>query len=318
MINPGKISLIAWIAAVFSIVWITLLAFAEFIVGERHGLSALITYMPQLPLGIPIFISLALSIRAGKRRVILLNIVIMIVFVVVFMGFNFGFGKHADSAQICVMTWNVHGGINNAQNVLSVIEQNSPDAVFLQEVDDFSPLIIGLKANGWNVVKAYDVAVASRHALASPSTFLLLPDSGRRALVTKMSAPGGWLNLVCVHFGSDVSGAPQSRSKTHLCGNIESRSVQVRNLIEKTKKSRTIIAGDFNMPPRGVVYYRLARRFPNTSAAELGLGYTYPSRFPLLRIDHILTTPDLHPMSCKTVTTRASDHLPVVARIALN
>lgn len=87
--------------------------------------------------------------------------------------------------------------------------------------------------------------------------------------------------------------------------------------MESCGRQNTIIAGDFNMPPRGVVYRRIAGQYRNAFSAGNGFGYTYRSSLPVLRIDHIFLSPDLRPVRCRTIGTRVSDHRPVVAEVEL-
>ena len=80
-----------------------------------------------------------------------------------------------------------------------------------------------------------------------------------------------------------------------------------------------IVAGDFNNPPRGLLYGRLAEQWTDAFAqAGWGSGFTFPAHFPLMRIDYLWLSPSLRAVDCYTLGTRASDHLPVVADILLD
>jgi endonuclease/exonuclease/phosphatase (EEP) superfamily protein YafD len=78
---------------------------------------------------------------------------------------------------------------------------------------------------------------------------------------------------------------------------------------------RLILAGDFNAAPWSWQMMRLA------AAANLRRHGTYavswPSHLPIVLIDNLLTTPDIKGVSFKTGPFLGSDHLPVVATVAL-
>jgi endonuclease/exonuclease/phosphatase family metal-dependent hydrolase len=84
-----------------------------------------------------------------------------------------------------------------------------------------------------------------------------------------------------------------------------------------------VLAGDLNSMPRGRVYrsFATAMRDVQTAGAGGAAAPTFPSRRPLLRIDHIFVSPDIqveHAAVLASPRARiASDHLPLVARLAL-
>jgi endonuclease/exonuclease/phosphatase (EEP) superfamily protein YafD len=77
----------------------------------------------------------------------------------------------------------------------------------------------------------------------------------------------------------------------------------------------TIVVGDFNAAPWSWQMMRFA------AASGLRRHGTYaaswPSRFPLVLIDNVLTTPDIKRVSFRTGPDLGSDHLPIVATAAL-
>lgn len=91
----------------------------------------------------------------------------------------------------------------------------------------------------------------------------------------------------------------------------------VRQVLEQTTgfpNTPTIFGGDFNAPAPDVVHRQLAADFTDTFAAVgTGWGDTFQRRLPILRIDHLYTTPQITPVRCRAVTTRHSDHRMVVA-----
>jgi endonuclease/exonuclease/phosphatase family metal-dependent hydrolase len=83
-----------------------------------------------------------------------------------------------------------------------------------------------------------------------------------------------------------------------------------------------ILAGDLNAAPRSRAYRRLAARM--TDAQSVVDGHrpqaTFPSRWPLRRIDHVFVTRAVKVVRVQSVRTPlarvASDHLPLVVDLA--
>ena len=76
------------------------------------------------------------------------------------------------------------------------------------------------------------------------------------------------------------------------------------------------IAGDTNLPGLSAVFRRTLSRYSDAfRVAGWGLGYTFPQKFPFLRLDRILTNHKLRAVSFGVGCEGASDHLCVVAEI---
>ena len=75
-----------------------------------------------------------------------------------------------------------------------------------------------------------------------------------------------------------------------------------------------ILCGDFNDTPTSFTYNQLSEglndSFTNTG---MGLGQTYNGKFPTLRIDYILYSPEFELNSFKTTEVNLSDHFPIVS-----
>jgi endonuclease/exonuclease/phosphatase family metal-dependent hydrolase len=83
-----------------------------------------------------------------------------------------------------------------------------------------------------------------------------------------------------------------------------------------------ILAADLNALPSGRNYRRLASMLAaNDMPQQLISPATFPSRLPLLRIDHIIVSPSVQVQTITAVSTAlsrmASDHLPLVADFSL-
>lgn len=79
-----------------------------------------------------------------------------------------------------------------------------------------------------------------------------------------------------------------------------------------------ILAGDLNTPPDSDLLRPLRRRFRFAfERAGWGYGYTWTVGRPMMRIDHILATPDWAPTTCRVGPPVGSDHFPVWAELVL-
>ncbi|HEU5118406.1 MAG TPA: endonuclease/exonuclease/phosphatase family protein [Isosphaeraceae bacterium] len=99
------------------------------------------------------------------------------------------------------------------------------------------------------------------------------------------------------------------------------RQKQVEVLLAQTlghSDDPIVIAGDFNTPPESRLLDPL-RDLGQFGFDEVGLGYGYtrPSSLAFVAIDHIVATPQWVFTRCEVGPDVGSDHLPVIAELAL-
>ena len=232
-----------------------------------------------------------------------------------------------------VMSYNVHActgtdGRISTERIARVIASYGADVVALQELDQHRPRTGGadqaheiaerlrLHHHFHPAFEAeegrYGVAVLSRFPIqvrhAGP-----LP-SGRRAreprgaLWVGLDLGGRWVELLCTHLGLRRE---ECRAQgEHLLGAGWLGAMDAAHPL--------VVCGDFNALPASW----LCRRSPRIlQDAQVGLSghrpaATWPSRLPVLRLDHVLVGARLEVVQVKVPRTRltraASDHLPVV------
>ncbi|MBK8555696.1 MAG: endonuclease/exonuclease/phosphatase family protein [Lewinellaceae bacterium] len=79
-----------------------------------------------------------------------------------------------------------------------------------------------------------------------------------------------------------------------------------------------VVCGDFNDTPNSFVYRKVSDGLNDTFRDKgFGLGTTFAGALPFLRIDYILTSPEVKTYSCRVLRGNYSDHYPVVAVIGL-
>jgi endonuclease/exonuclease/phosphatase family metal-dependent hydrolase len=230
--------------------------------------------------------------------------------------------------RLRVMSYNIrHGrgldGKVDLGRIADVIASRSPDVVALQEVDQLRPRSgaidqaeelgrrLGMEARFAPCMTVgdalYGLATLTRGDVVDVlgSHQIRLPHTGGRfseprcALVTRVrwaGAPGG-IDVV----------------NTHLSLRPAERGAQAAALGAELHATDVILAGDFNCTPRSDCYRVLGGSF----RAALARGPSWPSRMPVLQLDHLLYGAALEASEAAVVRSRearrASDHLPIVA-----
>ena len=233
-----------------------------------------------------------------------------------------------------ILTYNVRhclgiDGRLSFQRIATVIASCEPDIVALQELDahrarsggiDQARAIadeLRMEAHFFAAIQEETGAYGDAILTAYPCTLAkagLLPTLKSRPFVE----PRGAL-WVSVHVG----GAEIQVFNTHL-GLLEAlRLQQLGGLLgpdwigHPDCREPVILAGDFNAIPGSCAYKRLAACLRD---AQTGLGKprpqpTYPSRAPLLRLDHVFVSRSIEVLKAQVVRTPpariASDHLPL-------
>lgn len=80
-----------------------------------------------------------------------------------------------------------------------------------------------------------------------------------------------------------------------------------------------ILCGDLNSTPHDWVHGHISRGYQDVYAASRvsGWGATYHAKFPLFRIDHIIASREWTVVEAQVLRQPRSDHLPLLARLAL-
>lgn len=230
----------------------------------------------------------------------------------------------ADRAGVArIMTWNIHGAFGrnprfDLTGVVNLIRRWDPDIVALQEVDsrraftdgvnpfDFLPGAVGAFGVGAKSMITEDGDYGQMLISRWPISHQDVRDISfagcepRRAIRAEVTTPFGPLIVVATHLGLS----------------IRERRSQTRTLLDLAGgEGPAVIIGDFNdwfWP--GSVRSVLSRRFPGRTRYR-----TFPSVFPLLRLDRIYCRPRQALISSfiDPQARAISDHLPVIADLSL-
>ncbi|MDF3810663.1 MULTISPECIES: endonuclease/exonuclease/phosphatase family protein [Rhodopseudomonas] len=220
------------------------------------------------------------------------------------------------------MTWNVHGTFTlnpgfDLPGVIALIQKWSPDIIAIQEIDsrsrDENPFDRLQSALGGSSIGALSIVTADGdygQMLISRWPWARTPivndisfgeREPRRAISADILTPRGPLRVVATHLGLSI------RERRQQAGSL-------LRLAEAADHPAVVI-GDLNdwfwiNSVRGVLAQRLRIRTRNR---------TFPSRFPLLKLDRI------YGCGIRLLASRVdpaarvlSDHLPVIADIRLD
>jgi len=228
--------------------------------------------------------------------------------------------------ELSVASYNIHKGIGTDRRrdlarTAAVIGEIGADILALQEADtrfgtrkglldldrirrDLGLISVPLDgpgdAHGW-----HGNLLLVRNALVQEVHQLMLPGlEPRGAMVTDLKIAGQPLRVVNAHLGLlPRSRAAQARAMIDKIGQLEGRP--------------TLLLGDLNeWRGGGAALQTLGQHFQIAEALP-----SFPSRYPLLALDRMMLSPhgELLDVSAhdSPLSRRASDHLPIKARLRL-
>jgi endonuclease/exonuclease/phosphatase family metal-dependent hydrolase len=237
--------------------------------------------------------------------------------------------------SIRILTYNVHScrgtdGKVDPARIAAVIASCNADIVALQEVD------VG-RARSGGVDQA--ARIADHLGMAShfhPALYLEEEQYGdailtalpaelvKAAPLPSLGEPRGaiWVSV-------DIGGVNLQVINTHLGLRRRERLTQAAALLGpewlgamEERHAPAVLLGDFNATPSSAPYRALVAHGQDVQLTNGGRPRaTFPSRFPFLRLDHIFVGEGIETVHAEVrtdaVTKRASDHLPVLAEIAV-
>ncbi|MBP1842676.1 endonuclease/exonuclease/phosphatase family metal-dependent hydrolase [Rhizobium petrolearium] len=240
-----------------------------------------------------------------------------------------------DGPRLKILSYNVHSCIGTDRQldparVAEVIATVEPDIIGLQELD------VGRSRTG-GVDQAHAIASLLRMEFHFHPALNVAEERYGDAILTALPArmiKGAGLPSVGEPRGAiwveiKVGDHCLQVVNTHLGLRGRDRLSQISTLLGPSwlgspachRKPRILI-GDFNSTPSTATYKIVARRMADVqSRLKAKPRATFPSRYPLLRIDHIFVSSEVTPVDVQVISTpltrRASDHLPLLTTIRL-
>lgn len=279
-----------------------LLILGHRLVPDVAGVGSLIdTAAPWLGLAIPM---LALAALVLRSRPAALSVIAPLVAWLIAFG-SAWLPSGGGAVDLRVASQNVRANNADPAATVEAVEATGADIIGLQEVTDQAAPRIAAALHGrypYHVSES-TVELWSRYPI-SHFTGVDLGLSWTRALRAEITSPKGALTVYVVHLASARAGATATRDSTMTA------------LVERVKadaSNRIVVIGDLNTASTDRVLAPLTDLLHDTQqAAGVGLGFTWPSGFPLTRPDHVLFR-GLHAASACVVKTPGSDHCAVTA-----
>lgn len=255
-------------------------------------------------------------------------------------------GGHAPEVPLRVVSYNIHAGAG-PDNVLDLDRQTDvlrsldADVIGLQEVDVhwgdrsqwrdlagelaarlgmhvfFAPIYSLEPAAPGEPRREYGLAVLSRHRILSAENHAITRLSTQDENPVPAPAPG--FPEVVVR----VRGVPVHVYATHLdyrpdpairtAQVADTRRIMAEDCDEHGRCPRQVLLGDFNAEPDAP---ELAPLWDRLTDADPGAP-SFPAQAPVKRIDYVTAGDGIRVRRAAVVSTLASDHLPVVADLAL-
>ena len=218
-----------------------------------------------------------------------------------------------------VLSYNVHGLRDDRAALTGLVRDLAPDVVVVQE----APRRFRWRSKCAALANDFGLVVAAGGQ----------PSLGNLILVSlRVRVHEGWSLRYPLTPGRHLRGAAFARcsvrgaqftvSGSHLATDARERPDQAARWKEALSavEGLLIAAGDLNEGPGGGAWRTIADGLTDTAGAT-SPALTFPATLPRLRIDGLFVSPEIEVERYEVVETeqarRASDHLPVLAELAL-
>jgi endonuclease/exonuclease/phosphatase (EEP) superfamily protein YafD len=306
--------------------------------SDRWWPATMLMFAPRALFILPVLALAAIAGWQGRQRLWWLHGATALLVLGPLMGLSIPFSRLVSAAgdrpRVRILALNQGSGLITGGAVIRLIERQEPDIICFQEhytgtegIPD-PALEEYLTAHGWQRTK--ERAIVSRWPIVEELPPLEDADIGETFWRARMSrarvrAPSGAEFVVAsVHLPSMFYAFHDFRSKgvenfkKHMNWRAERTGKAVATLASANDLP-LLVAGDFNMPADSTLMadFSLAGLRYAFDAAGWGYGYTRPSSWPWVRIDHILASDDFTFTRAWVGPDVGSDHLPVLAEAAL-
>ena len=229
-----------------------------------------------------------------------------------------------------VLAWNVHFGDAGAEAFARELRAVAPDVALFEATNHVAHEAMVAALPGFHVERLASYSVASRFPIVDRSIpWELATRSGPPYVRLTIETPSGPVKIFAVHPVSQRGAFYQTfrhgglRRAVKVAHDLftedyDRRRSELTSLAREAAAAgpRVIVAGDFNVAGRSGLLATLFDDFEDSFVERgIGFGYTFPVRYPFLRLDRILGK------GFRFVRTgvggkQASDHRPVYADVA--
>ncbi|PCI47755.1 MAG: hypothetical protein COB51_05625 [Moraxellaceae bacterium] len=310
--------------------------------SQLASVQSLLLYLPYWLMYLPLLVAVPLSIWVSKPLSLLLALVAILNALQIFDLYAWNASAEDKTklpGQLRVLTFN-QGGTPKSDLLRQYAEKMQVDVMLFQE--SHRRKVPKMSEAGWQrscqlrlcVVSRYPFRIEERIKRPRKNSgdyagisykFKLRIDS--QGVQPKDSQEEGGkdivLNLYNVHFDTPRKALESVIELNEQTGvmieeNFGDRRRESKQISELAKAQRySLIAGDFNLVTNDPLYSKYWRGFKNTySEAGVGFGSTKYTRWHGVRIDHILTSPNITVHQAWVGPDLGGDHRPVIADIA--
>ena len=243
----------------------------------------------------------------------------------------------AAERELRVASFNIHHGVGrdgllDLERIAGVVERTGADVVGLQEVDNhWSARSNFVDQATWLAVRLdMHVVFGANLNLDPPTpgaprrqfgTAILSAHKIRTWTNTLLPRPAGGEQRGLLEVQMKVRGIPVRVFNTHLQHDSQlERLAQVDSIREvlASANESVVLLGDLNATPNTPEIAGLTDLLVDAwLTAGVGDGFTFDAATPHARIDYVMSSGNVVARTAAVVTTDASDHLPVVADLAL-
>jgi vancomycin resistance protein VanJ len=287
--------------------------------GEHHWLATILAYIPQHLYGLPTVLLLIWAVRNQNLFGATANLIVLIGFLITFMGFNIPKSNASSSkSTLRFVTYNLH----QDNRAIATLKRLNPDVAVLQESRDVNGLQNDLRTAFPNffIQHENELTTISRFPIRDTRIYRL-PNNRRPLLEVTLEISDQMVRVINTHYPTlDFQGLASRNTNTEdrINKNALVRLGMSKVLLELDQQTPLLIGGDFNTTPRGAMYSSLRDEYQNAfEQAGWGFGFTYSSRIPVIRIDHVWTNSKVRATRAFAVDDHASDHRPFVTDLEL-
>ncbi|MEU5398343.1 endonuclease/exonuclease/phosphatase family protein [Streptomyces sp. NPDC005963] len=294
-----------WTAAVSLLCTVALLAHPLVPNGARNSGSLVDTFLPWSWLAVPPLFLIGLVRRAPLALIAAL--LPGLAWLALFGGSLTD--KRGAGGELTVVSHNIGAENPDPAGTARALAETGAQVIAVQELsatarEEFQR---GLPARYRHHTVHGGVGLWSIHAMTAAEPVDIMP--WPRALRATLTTPQGPVTVFVAHLASvrvtSESGFTTDR-RDHAAGLLT-------RAVDRDPAARLLLVGDFNGTPddRGLAPLLDGMTSAQEEAGD-GFGFSWPARFPLARIDHVLAR-GLQPTSAHTLPPTGSDHLPVIA-----